>query len=366
MCGIIGALGPYPFTEKEKAIVKDMFYLDTVRGKDSSGCIIYNHMNSDGAFVEKALGLPNSLEVKSEFSKKFDNPFNVFVGHNRKATSGAISSDNAHPFKKGSVIGVHNGTLHRGDIERLGKLSLIKDPKSVTDTELLYDVLAIHGIKTVWKNISGAATLVWMDEKDESVNFASNGKRPFFYWISPTSRMFFASEPWMMLVAISRIFEGMEVKPIQLKHNIHYRVTREIKKGKKIGFHSHIVQTELPKSNFSWEKIYNDGVYVPHHNRFGTRYYPVSTEVKKLPPKGGANGDGPAKKQAVPPVKKIDQIPFAGMIQRDDGTFVKIEELSKLTCSFCHDPLYFGKCKLYSIDLQMCDECVAIQEHLQP
>ena len=348
MCGIIGALGPYTFTEKEKAIIRDMFYLDTVRGKDSSGCIIHNQTSSEKAYVEKALGLPNNLEISSEYNKRFNTPFNVFVGHNRKATSGAVNASNAHPFKKGSIIGVHNGTLHRADIDRLGKLSLIKDPKSVTDTELLYDVLSVHGIKTVWKNITGAATLVWMDEEDESINFASNGKRPFFYWVSPTSRMFFASEPWMLLVAVSRVFEGMDVKPIKLKHNIHYQVTREMKQGKKIGFHSHIVQTELPKTSFSWDKVYHDSTYTPHNNRHRNRYYPVvSKEVAK-------------------PIKKIEQVPFHGLIPREDGTFMSINELSKSSCSFCHDPLYFGKCKLYSADLQMCDECVSIQEHLQP
>ena len=363
MCGITGAVGPWAMSEREKTVCRDLMYLSTLRGKDSTGTIFFNHAAPDTAQAFKVLGLPNSLESTEDYQKRFNEPFSTMINHNRKATMGGVTLRGAHPYRKGSIIGVHNGTLSKPDIDRLAPMSGLENPKKVTDTELLYDVLSRTSPQTIWSNITGAATLVWLDTEDNSVNFASNGKRPFFYWLSPAKRLFFASEPWMLVVAICRIFETYEVSPVKLEKNKHYKVTRSGRNSS--GMTNHIVQHDLKESEIQWEAFYRGNEYshyTPHRHRY---QYPSekNRNDQKTPaillPDGATSPLVPEGNQE----SKHTQLPKS--IQREDGTTITSDEFLELRCSFCQDPLIYDNCTLHAADLQLCDECWTVKEHIE-
>ena len=354
MCGIMGTFGLWGLTDKEKKITRELFYLDAIRGFDSSGCVMYNHMRSDDFFTAKEVGLPNELEAIEDYRTYFRSGFNAFIGHNRKATTGTISRDNAHPFHKGNIIGVHNGTLSEIDISRLLPYSDRDCAKDITDTELLYEVMAQHGVQHVWSNIWGAATLVWMDLTDGSMNFASNGKRPFHYWVNPSGRMFFASEAWMLGVAVNRTTK-VDVLPVELPKDIHFKVTRFPGKQGPDGLHierTSLVPLEKPIVDYT---TYYRGTskYYPYQNRIGRD---IDGRDITLPT---TDSNDTVEKHT------ISRIDSQGdrIIVREDGTEVHENQFANMKCNWCQDQLYYEKSMLYAADLQLCEECDAIAQH---
>jgi hypothetical protein len=116
------------------------------------------------------------------------------LGHTRKATTGAITSANAHPFAVGSIIGAHNGIVHNhtelnsfykrtypvdsmhifahldedlplGDIEAYGAITFIRqaEPEHVYLGRFHDGELAVYGVgeypepeAVIWASTSGA------------------------------------------------------------------------------------------------------------------------------------------------------------------------------------------------------------------
>jgi len=124
------------------------------------------------------------------------------VGHNRAATLGSVTAENAHPFKVitedagKSLIGLHNGTV-RGNLDYL-PINL-KDSGVTVDSHCIMKNLAHvdpdDAFTHVISKIEGAYMLVWHDERDGSLNFARNDTRVFHLAQSYTQdTLFFASE----------------------------------------------------------------------------------------------------------------------------------------------------------------------------
>lgn len=120
------------------------------------------------------------------FFKSLPTP-RAIIGHNRSATIGAISRDNAHPFRKGDLVGVHNGTIR----------SLSPTFGGGTDSEKLYELMSEKGPKEALNSLdSGAYALVWFDSKQNKMFMIRNGERPLFYMHTKhkPGTVYFASE----------------------------------------------------------------------------------------------------------------------------------------------------------------------------
>jgi hypothetical protein len=117
----------------------------------------------------------------------------ILIGHNRKATQGSISSENAHPFVEENIILVHNGTL-RGH-------------KSISDKEVdshaVCHAFAEKGAEEVLPTIDGAFAFVWWDTKKEKLYTIRNDERPLSFVVTEDV-ISIASEEWMPRVLFSR------------------------------------------------------------------------------------------------------------------------------------------------------------------
>jgi glucosamine--fructose-6-phosphate aminotransferase (isomerizing) len=166
MCGIFGAIGNENVFYDVKPALERLSY----RGYDSAGIAA---LDGDKFKIIKCLKHPENLE-EIKFSS------NVAIGHNRWATHGEPSINNAHPHLSNDkkIALVHNGI-----IENYSELKIFLINKgfsfySDTDTEIIPNLIQYfyskcndieEAIKFTVKEISGAYAIVFIhiDYKDK-------------------------------------------------------------------------------------------------------------------------------------------------------------------------------------------------------
>ena len=194
ICGIIGIAGEA--SKANDTVLSTLLILDSLRGIDSTGIA---HISRAGeTSVAKALGNPFELLGSRQFNKVTTPAARAIIGHNRFATQGAVSKDNAHPFEFEHLVGVHNGTL-------TNKWELDDAKDFAVDSENLYHHMNKKGLYDLLGVMRGAWSLVWWDKQEEELCFLRNKERPMWTaWSEDYKSLYWASEAWMLNIALSR------------------------------------------------------------------------------------------------------------------------------------------------------------------
>lgn len=205
MCGLVGTAGV--IAHREKAAFRWLLHVDVLRGPHSTG-IAAIHRKDQGADVTlmKQVGLPedlyNAYALQFSMDSNYNGPAHALIGHNRWATQGAVTQENAHPFSFEHVVGAHNGTVDRWSLK-----DFVGHKEFDVDSQIIFAQLNDNpDLQHVWTNARGAMALVWYDKRDGNMHFARNKERTLYYAISKDNMsMFWASEIWMLRVILNKM-----------------------------------------------------------------------------------------------------------------------------------------------------------------
>lgn len=193
MCGLVGMAGP--LTGKKEQVIKTLLILDALRGIDSTGIAVVGR--NFEVKMAKALGDPYQLLDTPVFNKAMNGVNSLIIGHNRWGTVGGNSRHTVHPFDVGTIVGAHNGTV-------TSKWKL-KDANSFkTDSEAIFNSMQEVGLRETVDLLEGAWALVWYDAVYKTINFLRNKERPLYFVTDEEGCLYWASEKWMLSVALSR------------------------------------------------------------------------------------------------------------------------------------------------------------------
>jgi hypothetical protein len=222
MCGLIGLIARTNggFTHSDMTAFEQMMIVNTLRGKDSVGAFT-KFGNGDVQAIKHGSNPFNLMRTEEwkDFRQKVINRGRFIIGHNRAATIGAVTTENAHPFVEGHIILVHNGTLRSQN--NLTKAT------TVVDSHAICHALAEEegDPRRVLDKIDGAFALIWYDSKKDRLFAARNDERPLV--ILEAERHFaLSSEAWIAGYPMGKNnldVKGMEViKPNEMYEFGHH------------------------------------------------------------------------------------------------------------------------------------------------
>lgn len=220
MCGLVGIVikANNGGTSMEADAFKDMLFIDTLRGEDSTGVVLWDK-EGECKVIKDVTAAPEFIKSKEfqGYRTAFINRGKAFLGHNRKKTVGKVEKESAHPFVYDDrYVFMHNGTLTNDTKlgEELGEnlsefgVNEFSVPKTKVDSEILGQMLVPFGenkeaLEKMLGKVSGAYACVWLDQVKETLYLLRNKERPLFIAHSAVG-ILYASEPSFIYAAASR------------------------------------------------------------------------------------------------------------------------------------------------------------------
>lgn len=302
MCGICGAYSSI-LSDSEIAVSLNLLFLNTLRGRDGAGVALMT--SKPKVDIMRTTSPASVMAMSPEFNAKIakSRPLRLFLGHARLPTMAKDDIKAIHPHRAKHIVGVHNGTVYS-----IGGKTLDKD---TSDSALLFQAIAEQGIDEVIKDVRGAYCLVWVDERERSLNFIRNGQRPLSMSFlgdkkEPTTLFWSSTEDMLALALKSRNHNAGTIEDLPTNTLVKYSLDkgrpREMERRKveqvypvSTSYGGHRFWDPGSNSWTTWEENYysgapygsNRGTHNVHrvsggHNTPSSRAFPRNNPAKSI------------------------------------------------------------------------------------
>lgn len=274
MCGIVGliARNKMGFYSREAHLFTNMLEMDTIRGPDSTG--IFGVSKAGNVDIMKGATpgwvFTRAANYKKIF-QKISGSYHMIIGHNRKATAGAVNSDNAHPFYEGDIVLVHNGTISNSEKLKAGV---------EVDSHAICHALNEHNAVDGLGKIDGAYALVWYNKKDKALYLARNKQRPLY--LVTYDDFYAVSSEAMLPIWLQRRenVKEIEVSEVPIETILKFDLNELSKNPEQIAYkefkappYVSLASTYNVVGNITQSRYY-------HHKTGGTSFTPAPTSIK--------------------------------------------------------------------------------------
>lgn len=224
MCGQSGVAGTINHQERKAAELLMMMNIN--RGIHSTGIAVVKRPKvnkslpvNDKVRILKELGTPfgdgfgsPGLFGLKNYDKVLNTDAQVIMTHNRSATAGDVSRENAHPFWFPKLVGTHNGTLNISYKRKLSRPEVFE-----TDSECLFNTINNRGVQATIKDTEGSYAIVYVDLEKYTLNFLRNSERPLHYVLSKDrTALFWSSDVFPLLYALEQARVSLEDQKVRV------------------------------------------------------------------------------------------------------------------------------------------------------